>query len=141
MNYIQWQSREDALMDFMAKGVAAARGLVYGRVQRVCDSLPGMQIRRDSVLVARFPLTAYAPLLDRAAAVVCAQGDPLAALITLAREYQVPTVIGLGSAIDGLRDGDPIWVDGNTGIVSSFDPRGAWQVNIDRLVRERVMSE
>jgi len=136
-----WRPREDVWLDFMAKGTAASRGLVCGRVQRVGDYRPGMEFGRDCILVARFPLTAYTPLLDRAGALVCAQGGPLAALITLAREYRVPAVIGLGVAIDSLRDGDTVWVDGSAGVVSSFDPRGAWQVNIASVVRAEVSPE
>ena len=56
-------------------------------------------------------------------------------LVALAREYQIPVVVGLGNAIEQLSDGDEVWVDGNVGTVSSFDPHGAWRVSIQSIMR------
>jgi pyruvate,water dikinase len=120
-------------MNYLLKGQPASRGLAHGRVAIVNDWRTGQTLTRGCILVARFPLPVLAPALNRAEGLVCAYGGALANLIILAREFRVPAVIGLGEALTQLDEGDEIWVDGNTGIVSGFDPRGAWQVAIQNI--------
>ncbi len=39
----------------------------------------------------------------------------------VAREYGIPAVLGTGKATQVLRDGQPIQVDGNRGVVTLLD--------------------
>jgi len=122
-------------MDYLLKGVPASRGVARGRVRLVHEWSRDVVLRRGEVLVVHFPAPSLSPLLSQAEALVCAFGGSLSALITLAQEYHIPAVIGLGDAVGQLREGDQVWVDGVTGIVSTFDSRGVWQVNVNGLVR------
>ncbi len=55
---------------------------------------PGLTVGPSVVLATPTPRAALSPLLNSAAALVCAHGGVLATLVTLAREYRVPVVIG-----------------------------------------------
>lgn len=120
-------------MDFLLKGQPASRGLAHGRVAIVNEWHSGIVLARGRVLVARFPLPVLSPALNQAEALVCAYGGALSSLVTLAREFRIPTVIGLGEAIAQLAEGDEVWVDGHSGTVSSFDTHGAWSVSIQNI--------
>ena len=122
-------------MNFIIRGTPASRGLAHGSVKVVREWTVGLTLQRGTVLVTRFPLTTLTPLLDQAVALVCGYGGMLSALVTIAREYRLPVVMGLGDAIEQLSDGDEVWVDGMSGIVSSFNPRGAWWVSVQDMVR------
>lgn len=114
-------------MPYLLKGLPICRGLAHGRVRLVQTWNDNLSVQRGDVLVARFPLTPIAALLGRASALVCAYGSRTAALLLIAREYRIPVVTGIGSGLERIAADDCVWVDGSSGIVSTFSPRGAWQ--------------
>ncbi len=97
-----------------ADGVGTAVGGGTGRgVIRtdVADAGPGV------VLVVRTLDPRLAPVIPQLAALVAETGSPLSHLAILAREYGIPTVVGRAGAVDQLRDGDVVEVDGSSGAV------------------------
>lgn len=57
------------------------------------------------------------PLFKIAKGVVSDTGGALSHAAIVAREYNIPAVLGVGNATVNLSDGDYILVDGNNGIV------------------------
>ncbi|MFI1354392.1 PEP/pyruvate-binding domain-containing protein [Streptomyces sp. NPDC020898] len=77
------------------------------------------------VLVVRSLDPALAPLLPGLAGLVAETGSALSHLAVLAREYRVPTAVGVPGAVDRFPAGTPLTVDGGTGEVSADDSTGA----------------
>ncbi|MEU2490916.1 PEP/pyruvate-binding domain-containing protein [Streptomyces sp. NPDC007883] len=78
------------------------------------------------VLVVRFLDPALAPLLPDLAGLVADTGSPLSHLALLAREYRIPTAVGVPGATERFPTGTPLAVDGATGAVTVRDlPRAA----------------
>ncbi|GAA3787108.1 PEP-utilizing enzyme [Streptomyces chiangmaiensis] len=78
------------------------------------------------VLVVRFLDPALAPLLPDLAGLVAETGSPLSHLALLAREYRIPTAVGVPGATERFPTGTPLAVDGQTGAVTVRDlPRAA----------------
>ena len=93
-------------------GVAAGGGRVLGTV------VDAEQARSTSgVLVVRTLDPGLAPLLPRLTALVAETGSVLSHLAILAREYGVPTVVGVPGAMDRFPVGSSLIVDGSTGEV------------------------
>ncbi|MET8981818.1 PEP/pyruvate-binding domain-containing protein [Streptomyces sp. NPDC004539] len=69
------------------------------------------------VLVVRSLDPALAPLLPGLAGLVAETGSALSHLAVLAREFKVPTAVGVHEAVDRFPDGTPLTVDGATGAV------------------------
>ena len=59
----------------------------------------------------------WTPLFKLASAVVADTGSALSHAAIVAREYNIPAVLGVGFATTKFKDGDTIQVDGNTGEV------------------------
>ncbi|UJV45317.1 hypothetical protein CVT30_40640 [Streptomyces sp. AMCC400023] len=70
------------------------------------------------VLVVRSLDPALAPLLPGLAGLVAETGSALSHLAVLAREYRVPTAVGVPAAADRFLSGTPLTVDGGTGEVA-----------------------
>ncbi|MDX3733404.1 PEP/pyruvate-binding domain-containing protein [Streptomyces caniscabiei] len=70
------------------------------------------------VLVVRSLDPALAPLLPGLAGLVAETGSALSHLAVLAREYRVPTAVGVPAAVDRFLSGTPLTVDGGTGEVA-----------------------
>jgi len=76
------------------------------------------------VLVVRSLDPALAPLLPGLAGLVAETGSALSHLAVLAREYRVPTAVGVPGAVDRFPAGTPLTVDGGTGEVTVNDTPG-----------------
>jgi pyruvate,water dikinase len=73
------------------------------------------------VLVVRTLDPGLASVLPTLGGLVAETGSVLSHLAILAREYGVPTVVGLAGASDRFADGAWVLVDGSTGEVSACD--------------------
>lgn len=91
-------------------GVGAGGGRGSGPVT-FDDPLPG------DVLVVRTLAPELAPLLPRLAGLVAETGSPLSHLAILAREHDVPVVVGHTTIRDLVERGTVVVVDGHTGAV------------------------
>jgi pyruvate,water dikinase len=71
-----------------------------------------------AVLVVRALDPQLAPTLPELAGLVAETGSVLSHLAVLAREYRVPTVVGVPRALDRFPPGSEVTVDGATGTVT-----------------------
>ncbi len=98
-------------------GVGAGGGRGSGPVHVGTESAPAP----GAVLVVRTLDPALAPLLPGLGGLVAETGSVLSHLAILAREYGVPTVVGLAGATEKFTDGTWVVVDGTTGDVSTVE--------------------
>jgi pyruvate,water dikinase len=107
----QAKPREGALI---SGGVKASPGAAAGKVFKVSKDSDALRFEPGSVLVVDEPWPRWAALLARAAALVSARGGLAGHLATVAREYQVPALFGVGQQIEQLQDGQEVTVDAGT---------------------------
>lgn len=69
------------------------------------------------MLVCQYTDPAWTPLFGIAAAIVADTGGPLSHAAIVAREYEIPAVLGTKIGTSMLRDGELVIVDGMTGKV------------------------
>jgi pyruvate,water dikinase len=103
--------------DAAGRGAGGGRG--SGPVHIGTDDRPSA----GDVLVVRTLDPALAPLLPELGGLVAETGSVLSHLAILAREYGVPTVVGLAGASERLVDGSWVVVDGTSGDVSVLESR------------------
>ena len=101
-------------------GVGAAGGRAMGPVVKDPEA-----VADGDVLVVRSLDPRLASTLPRIAGLVAETGSVLSHLAILAREFGVPTVVGMPGACDRLRSGAEVVVDGTCGEVSVVPVRGA----------------
>jgi pyruvate,water dikinase len=107
----------DQAMGDTIKGIGASPGCVTG-VARVIDRPSEFnQMRHGDILVAKITTPAWTPLFALAAGIVTDVGGPLSHSSIVAREYQIPAVLGTGVATERIHSGQCITVDGDGGAV------------------------
>jgi pyruvate, water dikinase len=94
-------------------GVTASSGAACGDVFVVETNSDSMRFPKGAILVARQALPAWAALLNRAVAVVTAQGGVAGHLASVAREFGIPAIFGLEEDIKKLSHGSTVTVDAN----------------------------
>ncbi len=97
-------------------GTGAGGGTGSGPVTYDADDPP-----TGSVLVTTTLSPGLGPLLPRLAGIVAETGSVLSHLAILAREAGLPTVVGYAGAMEDLREGADVFVDGDAGRVTIRD--------------------
>jgi len=120
---------EDAKVDLRSQdtprqlvGQPASPGLSSGRVCRITAGNDIGRFRAGNVLVCDAIQPMMTHLVPLAAAVVERRGGMLIHGAIIAREMRIPCVNGVARAVEQLRDGDAVTVDGYLGIVTVGPP-------------------
>jgi pyruvate,water dikinase len=120
---------EDAKVDTLSQdtprqlvGQPASPGLASGRVCRITAGEDIGRFRAGNVLVCDAIQPMMTHLVPLAAAVVERRGGMLIHGAIIAREMGIPCVNGVARAVEQLRDGEVVTVDGHLGIVTIGPP-------------------
>jgi len=93
------------------KGVIACRGIGYGRVFVARDTVDLRGFPDGGVLVTANMATDFVVVMEKASAIITDAGSITGHMAALAREFQVPMIVGTGSATALLQDGQEVTVD------------------------------
>lgn len=99
------------------QGVIAYRGVGSGPVCLVDDKCSLESFPSGAVLVARFGIPLLSRAIPRASAVITDVGSLTGHMATVAREFQIPTIVDTGSATHILENGQEITVDAERNVV------------------------
>jgi pyruvate,water dikinase len=100
------------------RGTGASDAAGQGVARVVKDGADFRRIRPGDVLVATTTTPAWTPLFPSLAGLVTETGGVLSHAAIVAREYGLPTVVGVGNATTSIPDGARVRVDGRTGEVT-----------------------
>ncbi len=104
-------NKEKLLGRIACKGLVAGKALVVKRVEKL------KKIKEPVVLVVPNTNPAYVQYLDKVIGIVAEEGGVTAHVSLIAREFKIPTVVGVYGATKILKDGDLVEVDAENGIV------------------------
>jgi pyruvate,water dikinase len=93
------------------KGVIACNGIGFGRVHIVRTDEDLKDFPEGAVLVARHTSTKFVTVMNKTSAIITDVGPATGHMASLAREFQVPTILDTEVATDILKNGQEITVD------------------------------
>lgn len=99
------------------RGTGASNGVGEGPARVARDERDFGRVRSGDVLVATTTTPAWTPLFPSLAGLVTESGGILSHAAIVAREYGVPTVVGVDGATRAIPDGARVRVDGGSGEV------------------------
>ncbi|MGN9838237.1 rifamycin-inactivating phosphotransferase [Nonomuraea sp. H19] len=97
-------------------GIAVSAGVVEGRA-RVIRSMAEADVEEGDILVTVFTDPSWSPLFVSVKGVVMEVGGVMTHGAVVAREYGLPSVAGVERAIERIKDGQRIRVNGSEGYV------------------------
>lgn len=98
-------------------GQPGSPGRVTATARVVADETEFDRVAPGDVLVCRLTTPAWTVLFPRAAAVVTDYGSALSHAAIVAREHDMPAVVGTRSGTATIADGQTVTVDGTAGVV------------------------
>ncbi len=99
-------------------GTPGSHGVVTGTARVVRGPSDFGRVRAGDILVCPYTDPAWTPLFTVAGGVVTETGGALSHAAIVAREYDVPAVIGIPHATTLVRDGAPVTLDGSAGTLT-----------------------
>jgi pyruvate,water dikinase len=100
----------------MLQGTPASPGVVTGGARVIRDP-DGARLKPGEILVAPATDPGWTPLFLTAAGLVMEMGGAMAHGAIVAREYGLPTVVGVAGATERISTGQIITVDGAAGTI------------------------
>ena len=103
------------------QGIAASPGIKVGRIKILRRLTEAKGIDKDTILVVPYTDSGWSIALSRAGGIIAEVGGRLSHGAIIAREYQIPAVMDVNQAMQLLRDGQQVRLDGTRGIVETVD--------------------
>jgi len=105
----------------LLQGIGASPGQIEGTVRVVINLQTVPSIDKQTILVVPYTDSGWSPLLARAGGLIAEVGGRLSHGAIVAREYGIPAVMDIHDAIQVLRDGQRVRIDGQLGTVEVLD--------------------
>ena len=105
-------------------GQCASVGTYAGNVS-IIDDPTDAKFNDGDVLVCDMTSPKYLPLMQKAGAIITRRGGVTCHAAIVARELGVPCIIGIGNAIEILKNGQQVEIDANNGIVKIIESKKA----------------
>ena len=99
------------------RGTAVSGGSIRGRAVVLTDPRQFSEVQEGDLLVTRQTDPGWGPILFLVRGLVMERGGMLSHGAILAREYGIPTVVGIPNATERISSGDILRVDGDRGLV------------------------
>jgi rifampicin phosphotransferase len=120
-----WQTqRRNEPTGAVLEGFAVSPGRVSASASVIHSPADFSRMEPGTILVCPTTTPAWTPLFSQASGLVTDVGGVLAHGSIVAREYDIPAVLGTGVATQRIRSGQRIHVDGDAGTVRLLDATG-----------------
>jgi len=110
-------SKASSKDDNLITGISGSNGIAEGPVRIITRVEDFKKLKQGEILVCQYTDPAWTPLFGIAGAIVADTGGPLSHAAIVAREYEIPAVLGTKIGTSSLKDGEHILVDGTAGKV------------------------
>ncbi|MBX3015156.1 MAG: hypothetical protein KF832_26795 [Caldilineaceae bacterium] len=101
----------------LLRGTGGSPGVARGPARVIRTLAESTKLQPGDILVAETTAPPWTPLFATVAAVVTDTGGILSHCASVAREYAIPAVVGVGVATERIIDGQLLEVNGATGVV------------------------
>lgn len=115
------QEKHEKNVLHVIKGNPGSKGIVRGRAKVIHNLSEIENLTKGDILVTMNTQPSWASHFMNIAAIVTDNGGALSHSAIVAREYNIPSVVGTGIATSLIKDGQFVEVDGNSGVVKIIE--------------------
>lgn len=123
-------SREKETEGRTIKGSPVVPGVAEGLATVITNYEDPLIIIPDTILVCPHSSPVLTPLFSKIKGLIADTGGILTSMATIAREYEIPTVVGTSKATELITSGDKVYIDGISGQIC-FDTNVQLRTNCD----------
>ena len=104
-------------MKILLKGIGASPGKIKGVVRVILDPSEISKIKEGDILVTKMTNPLFTLAILKSKAIVTDEGGMLSHTAIVARELNIPCIVGTKDATKILKDNQEVIVDGKEGVV------------------------
>lgn len=93
------------------QGRAACRGVANGKIKKITRYSDSIQFEIGDILACREGDPDLIPLIIKSSGIITEQGGVTCHVAIIAREYNIPCIMGVGTFLDDFKDGEMICLD------------------------------
>jgi len=97
------------------KGITASPGIVEGKVLIIKNPAKPVEPKRGCIIVTTFTTPVIALALTEAAGIICEKGGLTCHAAIIAREFNIPCIVGVKNTLKRLKNNQTIILDANKG--------------------------
>lgn len=105
-------------MEPVLRGIGTSKGIATGNVKVIKGIEDALKFQKGDILVTMMTDPAMTPMMAKAAGIICSIGGLTSHSSVLAREMGIPCIVSVKNALDVLKDGMRVSMDGKSGVVS-----------------------
>ena len=98
-------------------GVSASEGTASGRAYVLLSDHMFHHVPEGAIIITKQTSPRYVPLMGKIRAIITDVGSVTGHMASVAREFQLPTLVGTGAATDDIGHGEEITLDATQGVV------------------------
>ncbi len=102
------------------RGSIGNKGKIKGMVRLIKTISDFKKMKKGDILVSVATRTEYAPIMNKAKAIITDEGGITCHAAIVSRELSIPCIVGTQIATKVLKDGDKVEVDANKGIIKKI---------------------
>ncbi len=115
-NNISINSNKHYVNPHSMQGIPCSKGKVTGEVL-VINNVMEAKNAKDKILVSKMTDPGWVFLLASAKGIITEKGSLLSHTAIISRELKIPAIVGVDQALDTLKNGDIVSMDGTTGMI------------------------
>ncbi|OGK14239.1 hypothetical protein A2859_01340 [Candidatus Roizmanbacteria bacterium RIFCSPHIGHO2_01_FULL_37_16b] len=104
-------------MKVLLKGTPASLGLVKSKVKVLRDPSESHKVKKGDILVVEMTDPLYMQAIMKTGGIITNIGGVLSHAAIVAREFNIPCIVGAGNATEILKDSQTIILDATKGVV------------------------
>lgn len=109
--------KQSKVKKIILKGIPANPGRIKGRVKIILNPSESSKIQKGDILVTEITNPFFTPAILKASAVITDKGGALCHSAIVARELNIPCIVGTEKATKILKDNQEIIIDGKKGVI------------------------
>jgi len=98
-------------------GTPVSRGVASGKARIIRSEKDASLLQQGEIMVVESTDIGWTPFYNIASGMITEIGSALSHGIVVAREYALPAVVNVTNALELIKDGDVVTIDGNKGMV------------------------
>lgn len=104
-------------LEFISCGLTVVNGYIKSRSKIITSNADFENVRKGDILLSKMTTPDIILVIDKVTGIATEQGGQLCHAAVIAREFNIPCIVGCGQFINTITDEENIILDANNGII------------------------
>jgi len=123
--------------EIIGKGLRASPGIASGKAVIIPDAKDADKVNKGDIIVTEMTSPDWVPIMEKSKAIITEEGGETCHAAIVSRELGIPCIVGMENAMQKIKNGEIVTVDGFNGIVY----RGKIELEAPEKIDEKLFED